>query len=244
MVAHVGPYRRVCRPETYRVKLLTLKSLEHYTDALAQDVPLQQKGRDAAVLRDLLYVFDNILSEEYHKAHKEMTTLKEGITISSDLSETDRQNVLVCDCCSGDIFQSFFECRKCNGGDPHNIYHICPTCYVEGRSCRCVIMVPKMLRPWSVLLSIRNDATRALTQFNPNEVELQPWPTDDDMLAVPSFISCAPIVIQPLSFSGDNPKHVQIFTAACMLRQTRVAVSNDVASLFKSLTVNIIPLQI
>lgn len=37
-------------------------------------------------------------------------------------------------------------------------YIICPTCYVEGRSCLCQVMTPRIVRPWSDLLKLRNRA--------------------------------------------------------------------------------------
>jgi hypothetical protein len=69
------------------------------------------------------------------------------------------------DCCAADIYQAYFECVKCtNQSDPSSTYITCPTCYVEGRSCQCSVMEPRISRPWDELLTIRNQAAVALNQ--------------------------------------------------------------------------------
>lgn len=79
------------------------------------------------------------------------------------LSFSDCTTNLACDFCGADLFQSFFECPTCN--DDHkgaeevgNGILICPSCYVEGRTCRCGTMEPVQCRSFNALLEARNDA--------------------------------------------------------------------------------------
>lgn len=67
----------------------------------------------------------------------------------------------MCDFCGADIFQSFFECRKCvrsSEGDKLSIGDgllICPSCYVTGRTCRCGHMQAAQVRPFEDLFQAR-----------------------------------------------------------------------------------------
>ncbi|PSR76049.1 hypothetical protein PHLCEN_2v8711 [Hermanssonia centrifuga] len=84
---------------------------------------------------------------------------------------------LSCDFCGADIFQSFFECqylcasrydhhdgnegdRITFSGDPFlgNGVLLCPTCYVEGRTCTCGKMKAVQCRPFDTLVLARNEA--------------------------------------------------------------------------------------
>lgn len=85
---------------------------------------------------------------------------------------------VTCDFCDTDIFQSFFECKKCvpdeddsAPGDPSDELDgliICPQCYVEGRTCRCGVMKPTQYRAFSQLLLDRNTAMSVLTNSGPD----------------------------------------------------------------------------
>lgn len=92
-------------------------------------------------------------------------------------STTEGISRVTCDFCDTDVFQSFFECRKCvvppvdeamETGTAHEVHGdglvICPSCYVEGRTCRCEIMQPTQCRPFNELLCDRNMAMKVLEQ--------------------------------------------------------------------------------
>lgn len=84
-------------------------------------------------------------------------------------------NNFACDFCGADIFQSFFECSnscrseevlddlitdEASAGDG---LLICPSCYIEGRTCACQEMRPLQCRPFVHLLEERNQAAHFLT---------------------------------------------------------------------------------
>ncbi len=88
---------------------------------------------------------------------------------------------LSCDFCGADIFQSFFECqylcasrydhhdgnegdRITFSGDPFlgNGVLLCPTCYVEGRTCTCGKMKAVQCRPFDTLVLARNEAVEVV----------------------------------------------------------------------------------
>jgi hypothetical protein len=89
----------------------------------------------------------------------------------------DKGDCITCDFCSSDVFQSFFECRNCgshHGSPTHGPQSevglgdgliICPSCYVEGRSCKCEVMTPVQCRPFDVLLRLRRRAMTALASL-------------------------------------------------------------------------------
>lgn len=156
----------VCRSETYRVKETIHQALLHYT---------KSTPTNAANLRCLINLFDDVLLDEYDKDHKKMPHVLQ-ITAASDSSQDvlhPQDNTRVtCDFCDTDIFQSFFECKKCisiegdaAGGDPSDELDgliICPQCYVEGRTCRCGVMTPTQYRAFWQLLLDRNYAMKVL----------------------------------------------------------------------------------
>jgi hypothetical protein len=124
--------------------------------------------RLAEDLYHLLRLFDHIMEEEYCEDHKDMQHLHSS---SSDSSSTGKCDRVTCDFCGTDIFQSFFECRDCGNAFPGSDHTpsspgaglgdglvICPSCYVEGRSCRCGSMEPVQFRPFEDLLSVRRRA--------------------------------------------------------------------------------------
>ena len=45
---------------------------------------------------------------------------------------------------------------------------ICPSCYVEGRSCKCEIMHPVQYMDFAILLRDRNQAAQILQQADRN----------------------------------------------------------------------------
>ena len=79
---------------------------------------------------------------------------------------------LACDFCGADIFQSFFECRLCGNKDKEKELGdgilICPSCYVEGRTCRCRSMDAVQCRSFDILLEARNNAAAIFTQEGPH----------------------------------------------------------------------------
>jgi hypothetical protein len=122
-------------------------------------------------LRRLLELFDDVLVEEYSEQNSTMPCLtvptSAAIGSSSSSKECPGQGHITCDFCSADIFQSFFECHHCIEPVPGTAtlpstvecgdgLVLCPSCYVEGRTCRCGSMTPAQCRPFSDLLRDRH----------------------------------------------------------------------------------------
>lgn len=164
--------RRVCRPETYRVKstihhaLVSLtKKLEHSLNGEASETEPNQLDSDNCIpLIDdmivLLSLYDRILVEEY----EDDSAIRKQVMYKSDTFNDDIR--LVCDFCSGDIFQSFFECRKCCDVDDDPC-QLCPGCYVEGRNCKCGDMQPMQYQDFQRLIDVR---TKSVNLINTHEM--------------------------------------------------------------------------
>ncbi|EMD37724.1 hypothetical protein CERSUDRAFT_114359 [Gelatoporia subvermispora B] len=132
-------YRRVCRPEQYRVKSLLHRTMLHYTaklEAMTSPAENLQEFPYITDLEVLLRLFDEVLREEYAENHASFSHIMKssaGWTVGPGKSATsglclilrppsmqteselpDQQPYnFACDFCGADMFQSFFECRDC-----------------------------------------------------------------------------------------------------------------------------------
>lgn len=198
-------HSRVCRSETYRVKstiyytllgltrelndLLGLRkspkssstsglmsrsttpttpgylTLQSYHEPLSASHPKRLVEELINELSETLSLYDAIISDEY-------SPLSSGTDLTAHEQTT-------CDFCGADVFQSFFECRKCTAGQSGSSdlgsYVVCAGCYVEGRSCKCLIMEPMQCRPFDDLLSVRRQTVKVLQAGGSQTVELEPW---------------------------------------------------------------------
>jgi hypothetical protein len=141
---------------------LTLESHHEPLNASNPERPVEEL---ISKLSETLSLYDTIISDEYSP-------------LSSRIDPTAHERT-TCDFCGADVFQSFFECRKCTAGQSgpsdHGSYVVCPGCYVEGRSCKCLIMEPMQCRPFDDLLSVRRQTVKALQAGGLQTVELEPW---------------------------------------------------------------------
>ncbi|EJF65833.1 hypothetical protein DICSQDRAFT_50077 [Dichomitus squalens LYAD-421 SS1] len=100
-------YRRVCRPEQYRVKTILYRTMLHHTQRLQSAVmetsttPSPQPTNEdrAKSLRDLIQLFDEVLREEYASCHKKLKRVIgssdcSGWSVATEAS-TSRKIVLV-----------------------------------------------------------------------------------------------------------------------------------------------------
>lgn len=110
-------------------------------------------------LRTLLRLFDDVLLEGYCTGHESLDFI----------NCTPREPV--CHFCGSCLFLSCFRCvggcsdsdRDPSPGD--SPICICPTCYVEGRTCSCGDMDPERLSSLSRMLQDRNRAAEVLSKF-------------------------------------------------------------------------------
>lgn len=163
--------RRVCRQEIYKVKSNIFHALHHFT-GLVEDLPEHDKADSCSTsterLKQLVCLFDGVLAGEFSISRDSMPHVS-----PSEICHTDD---LHCDFCGADIFQSFFECDSClpasSSGVSAGILPIgdglvlCPSCYVEGRTCHCEEMQPVQCRPFSDLLRSRDRAVRAIQRID------------------------------------------------------------------------------
>lgn len=167
---------RVCRPEIYQVKNTIYHTLVKITEELGnpdrrakaqtrrKSLPVARQAK-FAILTKLLELFDSILLDEYAPNHRRYSTLP-----SSSGVHEETENRVSCDFCGADIFQSFFECRKCVYGDSsEGGYAVCPGCYIEGRSCLCVTMKPMQLHQFGKFLEDRDKTLAVLAVANEGE---------------------------------------------------------------------------
>ncbi|KAJ3725819.1 hypothetical protein C8R42DRAFT_575604 [Lentinula raphanica] len=154
-------YRRVCRQETYRVRLTlfyTIRALyKKFTDQMQEhDTSIRSMTLESQARRltQALRIFDDVLQNECVDNHESLPCYSSSESFESYPS---------CDFCGADIFQSFLECEHCHSdGDPCTI---CPGCYAEGRSCRCRLMQPKQYQPLKNILQEREKAIEGLQQY-------------------------------------------------------------------------------
>lgn len=168
--------RRVCRQEIYKVKSNIFHALQHFTGVLEN---LQEGSKSescptsAEHLKQLVTLFDDILAGELSISRDSMPHVSQ-----SGVSHTDD---LHCDFCGADIFQSFFECDSCLPASSSGASAIlpigdglvlCPSCYVEGRTCRCEDMQPVQCRPFKELLELRDRAIRAIERIDSDYINV------------------------------------------------------------------------
>ncbi|KAG6860621.1 hypothetical protein C0995_009270 [Termitomyces sp. Mi166 len=188
-------YRRVCRPEIYRVKSTIYHTLIKRRDILIlstrnhkqSQAVLAPKAGDKKLItttEDLLKLFDSVLLEEsppHRRLHCLQPTTLLAASPGSPVVSPTVIDQLTCDFCGADIFQSFFECLNCvhaaKGSNSPMVKHgdglvICAGCYIEGRSCKCGNMDPIQCRPFQELLAVRNKVADLLSACKPNAIPL------------------------------------------------------------------------
>ena len=154
---------RVCRPEIYRVKRTIYDTLVQRTAALetlVHDTPdstfdsVNPLGKEVARLIELL---DDVLEQEFSTQHRRLRQVTNSFAPGGHGD--------VCDFCGADIFLSSFQCDSCSSeggsGDP---ICLCPTCVVEGRTCKCRGMEPVQSGSFRELLRNRNNAMLKLRE--------------------------------------------------------------------------------
>lgn len=149
----------LCWPAKYHVKRLAYDAmrslfakLEGSGEALTQP--------DAAEMRQLLELVNEILRAEAYTNDEEIPSF------------SDPTSTLSCAFCGGEVFQKAFRCRnKClrEGADlaPANIF-ICPSCYVDGRTCFCSEMTPLRLSPMAPMVTSRDEVATWLRSHSKN----------------------------------------------------------------------------
>lgn len=150
-------FHRICRPETYRVKLIVFRVLQAYTYQLQESSLVQNLPSTTLKILDL---FDAILVEEWSPDYRSLPIMEN--------EDPDTSFISSCDFCGADIFQSFFACTQCSNSDGATMYTCCPSCFVEGRTCRCGAehMKPYQAVSFSSLTEARDRAAAALKQHS------------------------------------------------------------------------------
>ncbi|KAJ7581219.1 hypothetical protein C8J56DRAFT_794320 [Mycena floridula] len=199
-------YRRVCRPETYRVKSTIHHSLLKWTAEL-EDLPSTASSSTlVSNLKLALQLFDHILQEEYAPEDQQV------ICAQASAPSLD----ITCDFCGADIFHAFFECRTCSPDQKAPIgegYAVCSGCFADGRSCKCVIMTPTVLRPFSELLG---DRQRVVTVLRAHS-------NDAEILST-EFVYHATVGLSRLTRFRQlysQSAYSGVFRAACLLNRIR-----------------------
>lgn len=185
-------------------------------------------------------VFDKILKEEHPgqcSAFRSVQSRPETSNIEGPSTRAPPPSShvhLCCDFCGADIFQSYFECKRCGGAEPVSPSHrgdavpattsaaegliICPGCYVEGRSCACKSMDPAQRRPFEELFEERNQVSRMLAPLVTKWYQRRP-----DMCVKyvePVRASLCPSALMSTSLSGrllNGTDHLPVFEGACLL---------------------------
>ncbi|KAM6500372.1 hypothetical protein JOM56_003386 [Amanita muscaria] len=176
-------YQRVCRGEVYRVKFTAYNTIKKLIQGLnaggrerrANSRQGTRQRKHIEFLRRLLSLYDDILDDERPHPGADLRYICDSSKPSPrniDNPQDIEEDRIVCDFCSADIFQSFFECNHCiveNGtAESGGACVICPRCYVDGRTCKCGNMVAMQCRQFQILEDIRTAAVEVLGKRSQN----------------------------------------------------------------------------
>ena len=146
--SHLNHKTRLCWPAKYGVKQLAYEAMcSRFAQAETSKTTLTRST--AVEIRQLLEVVDEILRAEAYTNDEEIPTLDDPpITLS-------------CAFCGGEVFQKVFCCRnECPREDtystPTSAISICPSCYIDGRTCLCGEMSPFRLSSMEPMVVARN----------------------------------------------------------------------------------------
>jgi hypothetical protein len=126
----------------------------------------QLANQAANDVQKLLELFREVILEEYYPDAEILNHVIKDF--KHNVYDTEDYPAFSCDFCGSDIFVSFFCCKHCsllakNTSTISDGLHICPGCYVEGRSCGCgALMEPVQCWPLRILYGDYNRAVRAL----------------------------------------------------------------------------------
>jgi len=138
----------LCWPAKHDVKRLSYDTMcSRFVEIEASETTLTRST--AVEMRQLLEVVDEILRAEAYTNDEEIPIFDDPVAARS------------CAFCGGEVFQKGFRCRnKCprEGTDsiPINVISICPSCYIDGRTCLCGNMLPFRLLPIAQMVTARN----------------------------------------------------------------------------------------
>ncbi|KAF9790994.1 hypothetical protein BJ322DRAFT_419660 [Thelephora terrestris] len=136
--------QRLCLPAKHPIRQLAYDILcSRFVKLEGSDKAL---SRSAAVeMRQLLEVVDEILRAEAYTNDEEIPNFRTTVA------------PLSCAFCGGEVFQKVFSCRKrCLREGSIDSISICPSCYVDGRTCLCGDMTPFRLQPMAPMVASRN----------------------------------------------------------------------------------------
>ncbi|PVG01994.1 hypothetical protein CPB86DRAFT_780884 [Serendipita vermifera] len=147
-------YRRVCRPEVYRVRALIHAAVVQTTAKFKE----LSKGVDSKSQQsDLLMTLKKLLP--LYLQMVEESSVSSQVQIASHPLDSE-----VCGFCGSDIWQSALMCENCTLDDNGRNVLICPPCYLDGRSCLCKRMRPVQSSSQEQLLEVANNTLRLLRQ--------------------------------------------------------------------------------
>lgn len=155
---------RLCHPERFSIRRMIHKALVTHTTALDSLLVPEPHGLSLQHidkwLQTLLRLLDEVLLEGYCRDHESLDLINRP------------SNELVCHFCGSCLFLSCFRCvGDCSNTGRDSVpegspIFICPTCYVEGRTCGCGNMDPERLSSISHMLQDRNRAAEVLSKFH------------------------------------------------------------------------------
>ena len=194
-------YCRVCRPETYRVKLIVLRTLQFLTKKLRDDdlTDLRRKLEERASLtwstaknqwllqglttpqipipRDIEQFAEEIIQviQIFDKIVKEeFSECKEPDRM--EIMEDGQKQVEGSECFAGmtcDFCGAdiFQSFLECSSCGDPDPVQICVGCSTEGRSCRCGKAKPRQRCSSDILFKIQNEAVEAVRPYIDNEIK-------------------------------------------------------------------------
>jgi len=163
----------MCNPELYGIRQLLYNHIQHLASPPTEGPSRNSDHpeRDIETSTKLIQLFDDVLQEEYGREH-------DSLPLIPRTSQPP-----TCDFCGANLFLSVFQCMgKCGADEvshPRNTAPtVCPSCFVEGRTCICGDMSPSRLQSFSTVLEQRNLAAAAVRRLQGSGAGLPHGNTD------------------------------------------------------------------
>jgi hypothetical protein len=152
---------RTCNPELYGIRELLYGHIQDLASLLPEGPPrnIDRCKYDIGTSCKLIQLFDNVLQEEYSQEHGSLPLIH----------RTEKPPT--CDFCGCNLFLSVLRCSGGCGIDETTAATICPSCFVEGRTCICGNMIPSRFRSFSTVLEQRNLAAATLRSLQDPDME-------------------------------------------------------------------------
>ncbi|KAI8144904.1 hypothetical protein BJV82DRAFT_667445 [Fennellomyces sp. T-0311] len=123
-------YQSLARPEVYRCKAMVFHTLQKYRKQVGLLTNRSTRHNDTSKLMEECRILMRLLGKDVIYPEMIEDISQEGVDDNVPI-EDDGLYTTVCDFCSADIFNRYYQCRSCDTN-----YDLCMNCYSQGRGCQ------------------------------------------------------------------------------------------------------------